>query len=550
MLKRLNQLIVAALVLAVPALFVPAGAAGASAQRPTSAQRLPVLRRMHPAPAGVRPRSVGTVPLRVPSPTVYAAQKATANAAAARRAGRPPAPTSGGRAPAIARNWAGLRDTNVAPSDSTGAIGLTRYIELVNSQAAIYTRTSNTPAASGPLLSLTGCATARCANDDAFDVQVLWDPGTRRFFYTAMDTISRTETLLDTGFSTTATPTLSASSWCRYSLGFGSILPDYPKLGDTRDFQLIGINEFSGPDQLYAGSSIAWVSKPPPGPRCPAPDAFKTGATRGLMNADGTPAFTPVPATQTDASPTGWAVAVPAGIHAGGASFLTMFKVTKSASGAAVIPATGTQVPVGAYQIPANAAQPGTANLLDTMDARNTQAISAIDPAHGGVMALWTQHTVFGGAGSAVRWYEINPAALTVLQHGTLSDQSGFVFDGAVSPDRLVNGTVHKFGTDMVIDVVQSSTASLPAIKVASRIGPGPTSPLKPVATSSAPDTGFDCLNSAHLCRWGDYAAATPDPAAPATGRAGRVWGTSMLSAPGGGASSSGWTTGNFAIVP
>ena len=137
-----------------------------------------------------------------------------------------------------------------------------------------------------------------------------------------------------------------------------------------------------------------------------------------------------------------------------------------------------------------------------------------------------------------------------MLQRGALSSPSGFIFDGAVSPDRLVNGTTHKFGADMVIDVVQSSAADLPAIKVASKIGLGPVSSLQPVATSSAPDTGFDCLNSAQLCRWGDYAAATPDPAAPATGTTGRVWGTSMLSAPGGSVSSAGWTTRNFAIVP
>ena len=53
-----------------------------------------------------------------------------------------------------------------------------------------------------------------------------------------------------------------------------------------------------------------------------------------------------------------------------------------------------------------------------------------------------------------------------------------------------------------------------------------------------------------NLCRWGDYAGASPDPAAPTTGTTGQVWGTSMLSAPGGSSSSSGWTTRNFAVKP
>jgi hypothetical protein len=381
-----------------------------------------------------------------------------------------------------------------------------------------------------------------------FDPQVIWDPGTSRFFYAADDIVSSTQNLLDIGFSTTATPTLSPSSWCRFALNFGSTFPDYPKLGDTQDFMLIGSNDFSGPN--FAGSTIAWMTKPPAGSACPAPGTLAIGLTGALKNADGTAAFTPVPANQTDTSPAGWAVARPASIPPGGATFLTVFTVTKSATGAAVIPVTGTSVPVSAFQVPASATQPGTADTLDTLDARNTQAVSAVDPTRGGVTALWTQHAVFGGAGSQVRWYEINPATHALIQHGTLTSALRFTFDAAISPDRRVNGTTSLFGGDMVIDVVRSSMTTLPAIKAASKIGPNPVSALATIATSAAADTGFDCLQDAGLCRWGDYAAATPDPAAPATGTTGQVWGSSMLAAPGGSASSSGWTTRNFAIKP
>ena len=50
----------------------------------------------------------------------------------------------------------------------------------------------------------------------------------------------------------------------------------------------------------------------------------------------------------------------------GGATFLTVFTVTKSATGAATIPTTGTSVPVTAFQVPASAPQPGTAYLFKT----------------------------------------------------------------------------------------------------------------------------------------------------------------------------------------
>ncbi len=545
MLKHHNQLCAAALVLAASAVFVSAGPAGASA-RPQAASRTALVVGLNrPAPAGVTPRPMGVVPLRVPDPAVYAAQKAAASAAEGRPSSSAPATT--GLAPAFLRNWAGQRDTTVAPSDSTGAIGTSRYVELVNARAAVYSRTSNTPTASGPLLQLTGCATSLCT-DNVFDPQVIWDPGTNRFFYAADDIVSSTQNLLDVGFSTTATPTLSASSWCRYSMNFGSTFPDYPKLGDTQDFQLIGVNEFSG--SSFAGSHIAWLTKPPAGPACPAPSTFKAGVSGTLKNANGSAAFTPVPANQTDTSSTGWAVARPASIPSGGATFLTVFKVTRSSTGAATIPATGTSVPVSAFKVPASAPQPGTSDKLDTLDARNTQAVSAVDPLHGGVTALWTQHAVFGGAGSQVRWYEINPATRALIQHGTLTSSSSFTFDAAISPDRRVNGTTRQFGGDMVIDAVQSSTTTLPAIKVASKIGSNLVSALKLVATSGAADTGFDCISSGGLCRWGDYAAATPDPAAPATGTTGQVWGSSMLAASGGSISSSSWTTRNFAIKP
>lgn len=88
--------------------------------------------------------------MRVSDPAVYAAQKATANAAAARLAGhRSPSASARVLAPAIVRNLAGQRDTTAAPSDSIGAIGITRYIELVNAIAAVYKRTSNTPEPGG-----------------------------------------------------------------------------------------------------------------------------------------------------------------------------------------------------------------------------------------------------------------------------------------------------------------------------------------------------------------------------------------------------------------
>ena len=42
------------------------------------------------------------------------------------------------RAPGTLSSWHGLSDTDFAPSDSTGAVGTQRFIQLVNSQFGIY----------------------------------------------------------------------------------------------------------------------------------------------------------------------------------------------------------------------------------------------------------------------------------------------------------------------------------------------------------------------------------------------------------------------------
>lgn len=332
-----------------------------------------------------------------------------------------------------------------------------------------------------------------------FDVQILWDPGTSRFYYAADDVVDASHNYLSFGWSTSATPT--GTSWCRYELAFGASFPDYPKLGDTKNFLLIGSNVFAS-NGSYSGSGVSWVAKPPSGAACQSGSSLKQGGVGPLKDADGSLAFTPVPANQLDTAGTGWVVARPAAVTASGGTFLTVFKVTQNAgTGAAVIPTTGAKVPVAAFTVPAAAPQAGSANKLDTSDTRNTQAVSAIDPAHGNAVGLWTQHTVFGGAGAEVRWYEINPATHSLLQQGKLTSPSLFTFNGAISPDRAVDGSTARYGSDMVINADTSSKTTASALELASKVGAQAQSNPVRVHTSDGPDIGFDCVQNGGLCR-------------------------------------------------
>jgi hypothetical protein len=420
-------------------------------------------------------------------------------------------------APSTVTSWSGAYDSDFAPSDSTGAVGTQRFVQLVNSQFGIYNKDSTTPTSTGSLNTLANVSSA----DTVFDVQVIWDPTTKRFYYTMIDVVSNTNNKLAYGYSKDATPSSgSGSDWCKYSISYGSQFPDYPKLGDSKYYALIGVNVFSG--QFFTGADAIAINKPS-GSGCQSSPKMKTKSD--LMSNDSTFAFTPVPANEIDTKGTGWIVAVPSSLPS---KKLSLFKVTKD-NGEAKIQKTATQLTVGDYDAPPNAPQSGNSTKIDTLDGRLTQAIGAIAPNHNDNFSVWTQHTVSGGAGSKVRWYQINPSEPKVFQKGSVSSSSKYDFDGAISPNRAVTGSDQSGGKNMVTNFVASSSSSFPTIKMVSKKAGKDQSGQVVVRQSPGPIAGFDCSKSGEPCRWGDYASATPDPS-----DSSRIWNVSQ------------WASGNI----
>jgi hypothetical protein len=474
------------------------------------------------APVGAAVRRLRKQGYLVRNETEYERAKAAAAARSDQKQGtrsspKVAAPRAG--APMIASGdpdvypaWNGISDDRVAPPDTTGAIGPTRYVELTNLKYAIYDRNGGLLATGG----LAGLAGDPLGDLSLTDPQIIWDPGTNRFYYTvlSLDTNS-----FDVGFSKTASPSRS-SDWCKYfaDFGYGPNLPDYPKLGDTRDFWMFGVNVFGSLG--YLQSDVDWISKPPAGRTCPRGSRFRLGVESDLTLHDATQAFTPVPANQTDTSGTGYVVATPDTSDGFTHDFVDTFAVTKNASGNAVFgPAVAHTV--GSYVLPPNAPQSGTSVLLDTLDGRLTQAVSGFDPFRGKT-AVWTQHTVSGGAGSEVRWYEIDPTANPLLQpQGAATDASLYVFNGAISSDRKVSGSTKRFGDAAVVGVNTSSASDFVRIQMVSKWGDNAQSEFVEVKASPGFNEDFSC---GLACRWGDYSGATPDPAANPYSNHGRVW--------------------------
>jgi hypothetical protein len=472
----------------------------------------------------------------VPNQAAYERAKtsAAAHAPQASRASdsKPVAPKDG--APLIASgdpdinpSWTGQRDPNVTPPDTTGAIGPSRYIELVNDRFGIYDRNGNV-VSQGGLRGLAGANT-----DCVTDPQIIWDPQTNRFYYVVLEfshffppscpgDTPNSENRLYIGFSRSGSPkTGNTTSWCKYFLPYFpadfDALPDYPKLGDNSAFMVIGSNVFDNGSGFSLGSDVTWITKPHAGTGCPALGANHLPGP--LQASDGNDAFTPVPANQTDTSGTGYIVAT----STVGNTFVDTYAVSTNFSNP-----VGGAVPhaVAAFSSPPSAPQPGSVPgcasgtpCLDTLDARLTNSVSGLDPSTG-TLGVWTQHTVAGGAGSEVRWYEINPAINPPTRFGAATDASLYAFNGAISSDRKASGSIKRFGDAFVLGFNTSSTSDFTRIQMVSKWANNPQSEFVEVKASPGINDDFTC----GVCRWGDYSGASPDPAANQYSNHGRVW--------------------------
>jgi hypothetical protein len=537
----------------VSASLVGIGAAGAQTSPPSTANTQPGATAAPPPAAPSPPTTTPTAPPG-PAPNAAVQEKRQrgylvrdpaaydrAKQDAAARAGQGSQQTNAAQQPngaVVSPTWQGVNDPNVAPSDSTGAIGTGRYVELVNVQYAIYDRLGTT-LSSGGLDSLTG------DTDPASfltDPQVIWDPDTSRFYFVVLDVNTDT---FDYGFSKTATPS-SPSDWCQYvHVDFGytaaNELPDFPKLGDTSDFVLVGANVFDNATSGFVRSDVDWITKPPAGTSCSA--SLHTGLQTNLKHANNNQAFTPVPANQTDGSGNGWIIDTDF-VNPTRISLFTVASDGGNPPSAVIQQTAGATATIPTWSVPANAPQSGGTATLDTLDGRFTQAVSAIDPAHSSSTAIWAQHSVFGGAGSQVRWYEINPGSANLFQSSNVSDPSLYAFNAAIAPDRVVNGAITAFGDSMAIGFSTSSSTTFPAIQSVTKIGTGLQSTFVPIkASTSRFFQTFACPNPSP-CRWGDYSGATPDPGASPTGPHGAVYLTNAWAA-----SDNNWRTWNWALT-
>jgi len=414
--------------------------------------------------------------------------------------------------------------TESTPPDTTGSIGPNNYVELVNSQIGVYSRTLGLQATEGE--------DEFSGGESTCDGQIRWDQQGGRWEYASLNCAApSTEQSFNFGWSKTANPTNLESGWCKYTVRTEKFLLDYPKLGGDNDFLIIGANEFDmAKEEEYVGSSVIVAPKPAPGVAA-CPSNFGLSLFRA-------PAFTPVPANIYGSSTTGYVVAAepPNGV--------VLATVKKSPEGKPEM--EGSTLPVSDFSLPAPVPQPGTTDGIDSSDTRLTQAVAAEDPTRH-EMAVWTQHTVAATPGepSVVRWYELTAGSPVPIQEGNIAAPAGaFAFNGAISPTSAGNGAVIDYNVGG-----EAMTAQLRAQSRGSTTPPGTMHGEVTLVESEAIDHDFSCpsagLFPSTSCRWGDYAGASPDPA-----NLGVVWGGGQVNGPLPATEfGAQWRTENFALA-
>jgi hypothetical protein len=513
-------------------LLLPAAASG-QAIRPSGRLQAVPADATQPSPGPARRRAHRPF---VPDPDLLRQAKA-----AAARGHGPAAGGTGGVSPeavvvgGLNQPGLGATDNSTAnqgsPPDTTGAIGPTHYVEFVNSKVGVYDRTNLGLVSSRDLDAFAGRS-----GQDVFDPQIQWDQQGGRWLYVVDDIASGNQNFLAFGWSKTADPSDLANGWCRFVVSTGSSIEDYPKLGHDNLHILIGSNSFRGGGLTTA--HIFSMPKPANGDTScttPSPISSFGSALSPLTTSDGDVVFTPVPANTSDGATAGYVVAADSPYFVTAPSQVMAWHVGGSA-GSPTLFADG-NLNVTAFDFPANVPQPGTTRLIDSQDARLTQAVAHADPGAGGAEAVWTQHTIDGPGGrSVVRWYELLPASLTVRQLGTIQNASLFAFNGAISPASN--------GTTAAINYNTASSTQLVDIRAQSRLGSTPLGQMTGefvLGTSSANDIDFSC-GATSPCRWGDYAGASPDPANDQA-----IWGSNQLNGPH--TSDPAWLTRNFALT-
>ena len=398
---------------------------------------------------------------------------------------------------------AGAFTVQYAPPDTTGAVGATQYVQVVNTGMAVFDKATGA-VVQGPVptSALWKGFGGLCETDNDGDATVAYDKAAGRWvisqFAVTNAGTSSAPYLQCVAVSQTSDAT---GAYNRYAFSYGSAFPDYPKTGVWPDGYYTTFNMFNG--NSFGGAKLCAYDR----------TAMLNGNAATQQCFQLSTSYGGVLPADLDGS-----IAPPAGapnyMVNFGSNSLNVWKFhvdwtntanttligPTSLAVAAFAPACG-----GGTCIP----QSGVSQKLDSLADRMMYRLAYRHFADGHESLVATHSVNPNGSSkspksqaSAVRWYELrlNNGTPSVYQQSTFNPDSTFRWMGSIAQDKQGN---------MALGYSASSSTIHPAIRYTGRLA---TDPLNTMQAEATIVQGSGSQTGSNLARWGDYSTMTVDP--------------------------------------
>ena len=403
------------------------------------------------------------------------------------------------------QNFEGIGNlSGVYPPDTQGDVSPDKYIQVVNMNFAVYSKTGTTLLGPAAISTIFAGIPPPWNGTNNGDPVVLYDQAANRWIITEFSLPSGNYAEL-VAISQTSDPT---GAWYRYVFQFGNKMPDYPKFGIWPDGYYLSVNQFVNGSawggvgacaldrtKMLAGDPTAQMvyfdlgASSDPGSMLPAD---WDGITPPIANEPNYFTYFNDWSSATEDYLKIWQFHVDWTTTAN-STFSEAYSLVTSSFDSQLCTATrGRCVP-----------QPGTSIKLESMSDRLMYRLQYRN--FSSYRSMVTNHTVdVDGTGRAgIRWYELrnSGSAWTIYQQGTYSPDATHRWMGSVAMNT--NGDI-ALGYS-----VSNSTNVYPTIRYTGRRANDGLG-LMTVAEQTIIDGTGNQTGSA--CRWGDYSCMSVDP--------------------------------------
>jgi hypothetical protein len=409
---------------------------------------------------------------------------------------REPVEPSGTRAtgPEMLNSFRGVKKGDAGsqsyPPDTCGAIGPNHYVETVNRNFAVYNRITGAQ--------LTNILLGAFLPGSNGDPRVLFDQYSGRWFVIVTDFDASARIYLAVSLTDDPMGAWFKTSFVTAAGSDAGKWPDYPTLGVDANGLYTAAYMVGTPSSMtiFALNKAPLIASPP---SLGTITAFRSLSWEGAIQ----PAHTF--GTATGEYLASW----------NSSTRLRVRRINPPLT-APTLTEVGT-VTVPSFSDPPDAPALGSSTPLDTVDKRLMMALYRNG-------SLWTCHTISVSGRAGCRWYQLNAAAHTLTQSGTVADTTRYYF----FPSLMVTQAGH-----VVMAFTGSSASQYASCYFTGRLASDPAGEMAAPVQYKAGVAAQNNIDGYGRNRWGDYSYTTLDPVDRTTvwtiqeyGHQTNIWGT------------------------